>query len=235
MKLQGIFFPLLLIIMLVQSGCAHERDEDWYTRKRNEMVLKQLKARDITDDRVLEVMGKVPRHLFVPDKYRHSAYDDHPLPIGYDQTISQPYIVAYMTQALKLQGDERALEIGTGSGYQAAVLAELCAQVYSIEIVPQLAQSAAKRLKNLGYNNVRVKAGDGYKGWKEYAPYDVIIVTAAPPELPKPLVKQLKIGGRIVIPEGDYFQVLRLYTKTEKGLERENLLPVRFVPMIHGR
>ena len=218
------------------SGCARKgknSEEDFYLLRQS-MVEVQLKGRDITDHRVLDVMYRVPRHLFVPPKRRSSAYGDFPLPIGYRQTISQPYIVAYMTQALNLQGDEKVLEIGTGSGYQAAVLAELCARVYTIEIVPELAESAAARLKEMDYDNVEVKYGDGYLGWEEHAPFDAVIVTAAPPEVPQTLIDQLSIGGKLIVPEGTAFQELRLYTKTKRGVSCEDLIFVRFVPMIHG-
>lgn len=223
-------------MLFTSSGCAQKGGniEDDYRKMRQAMVDYQLKGRDITDPKVLEVMGKVPRHLFVPEKNRKAAYGDYPLPIGYGQTISQPYIVGYMTQVLKLSPSDRVLEIGTGSGYQAAVLAELCAEVYSIEIVPELANSAAERLQEMGYENIRVKCGDGYLGWEEYAPFDAIIITAAPIHVPQTLIDQLKAGGRLVVPEGDVFQELRLYTKTEKGVKAQDLIPVRFVPMIHG-
>ena len=218
------------------TGCARkgENSQEQFYLLRQSMVEVQLKGRDITDPGVLEVMSRVPRHLFVPKNRRSSAYGDYPLPIGYGQTISQPYIVAYMTQALNLQGYEKVLEIGTGSGYQAAVLAELCAQVYSIEIVPELAKSAAQRLKEMGYVNLEVKCGDGYLGWEEHAPFDAIIITAAPPEVPQTLIDQLTVGGRLIVPEGTATQELRLYTKTQYGVSREDLIFVRFVPMIHG-
>lgn len=226
---------VLIFVMMFsfQNGCAAEHDDSWFAQKRLKMVESQLKGRDISDGKVLEVMSEIPRHLFVPAQHAASAYGDYPLPIGYEQTISQPYIVAYMTQELHLKGNERVLEIGTGSGYQAAVLAELCAEVYSIEIVPELAKSSAEKLKELGYDNVTVKDGDGYLGWPGQAPFDAIIITAAPPKVPQALLNQLKPGGRLIVPEGDYFQVLRLYTRTTKGFEMENLIPVRFVPMIH--
>lgn len=234
MKLNNLVL-ISVMTLSIQNGCAWEYDDDWFAARRLKMVQTQLKGRDITDQKVLSIMSKVPRHEFVPLISITAAYGDYPLSIGYGQTISQPYIVAYMTQELHLKGSERVLEIGTGSGYQAAVLAETCAQVYSIEIVPQLAASSAEKLRELGYENVTVKEGDGYKGWPEYAPFDAIIVTAAPPKVPKALLDQLKIGGRLIVPEGDYFQVLRLYTRTAKGIEMENLIPVRFVPMIHGK
>ena len=196
------------------------------------MVREQLRGRDITDPRVLEVMGRVPRHLFVPEGGQHSAYDDHPIPIGHGQTISQPYIVAFMTQALKVQPEHRVLEIGTGSGYQAAVLAELAREVYSIEIVEPLGARARKTLESLGYRNVRVRIGNGYLGWPEQAPFDRIIVTAAPEEIPPALVEQLAVNGLMAVPVGTVFQELRILRKTESGLETLETMPVRFVPMI---
>jgi len=195
------------------------------------MVREQIEARGVKDSLVLAAMRKVPRHLFVPERYRGEAYADHPLPIGHGQTISQPYIVAYMTEALGLKGNEKVLEIGTGSGYQAAVLAEIVDSVFTIEIIPELARSAEQRLKNLGYRNVFVRCGDGYKGWPEHAPFDAIIVTAAPDHIPQPLVNQLKGGGRMVIPVGSMFQELVLVVKRKEGIEKHPLLPVRFVPM----
>lgn len=203
--------------------------------ERKEMVLKQIQGRGVKDPRVLWAMRTVPRHLFVPEKYSKEAYADRPLPIGHDQTISQPYIVAYMTEALGLKGDERVLEIGTGSGYQAAVLSMLVREVYSIEILEPLAEEAARRLKELGYENVEVRCGDGYLGWPDKAPFDAIIVTAAPPEIPQELVKQLKVGGRMVLPVGVGSQDLIRVTKIQSGIRKENLLPVRFVPMVPGK
>ena len=195
------------------------------------MVERQLIARDITDPRVLEVMRRVPRHRFVPEGIRPRAYDDRPLPIGHEQTISQPYVVAYMTQALQLAPGARVLEIGTGSGYQTAVLAELAATVYSIEIVPPLAARAAATLGELGYDNVEIREGDGYAGWPEAAPFDAIMVTAAPDHVPQPLVDQLAVGGRMIIPVGDYRQTLTVLTRTDGGVTEEAVLPVLFVPM----
>ncbi|MGQ9654254.1 MAG: protein-L-isoaspartate(D-aspartate) O-methyltransferase [Thermodesulfobacteriota bacterium] len=203
--------------------------------EREDMVRKQIQGRGVKDPRVLWAMRTVPRHLFVPEKYSKEAYADRPLPIGHDQTISQPYIVAYMTEALGLKGDERVLEIGTGSGYQAAVLSMLVREVYSIEILEPLAEEAARRLKELGYDNVEVRCGDGYLGWPDKAPFDAIIVTAAPPEIPQELVKQLKVGGRMVLPVGVGTQDLIRVTKTQSGIRKENLLPVRFVPMVPGK
>lgn len=199
---------------------------------RQKMVEFQLRARDIIDARVLFVMGRIPRHEFVPPELLSEAYDDHPLPIGHQQTISQPYIVALMTQLVRPRPEHKALDIGTGSGYQAAILAELCREVYSIEIITPLAEEAASRLKRLGYTNVMVKAGDGYRGWPEKAPFDVIIVAAAPDHVPQPLVDQLAPGGRLVIPVGRVDQQLMVIEKRADGsIVRESVAPVLFVPM----
>jgi len=198
------------------------------------MVVTQLQSRDITDPEVLRAMRTVPRHKFVPEQYLDQAYADHPLPIGEGQTISQPYIVALMTQAVKIKPGDRVLEIGTGSGYQAAVLAELTDEVYTIEIIEALGLQAAKRLRELGYSQVHTKVGDGYYGWEEHAPYDAIIVTCAPDHIPPPLVAQLKVGGRMVIPVGPpgAYQSLWLLEKQPDGrVKRQNLGGVIFVPM----
>jgi protein-L-isoaspartate(D-aspartate) O-methyltransferase len=197
------------------------------------MVEHDLKGRDITDAKVLEIMGRVPRHLFVDKSLQSKAYADHPLPIGEGQTISQPYIVALMTQILQVKPGEKVLEIGAGSGYQAAVLAELTDQVYTIEIRASLSQMAAQRLKQLGYEKVKVKYGDGYFGWEEYAPFDAIIVTCAANHIPPPLIKQLKENGRLIIPLGSttYFQTLTLLTKKNGQTDVQHLLGVSFVPM----
>ena len=195
------------------------------------MVREQIESRGVRDPLTLAAMRKVPRHRFVPEAVAGEAYGDRPLPIGYEQTISQPYIVAFMTEALGLRGGEKVLEVGTGSGYQAAVLAEIAREVYTIEIVAPLAERARADLARLGYPNVRVRAGDGYKGWPEAAPFDAIIVTAAAPRLPEPLLEQLKDGGRLVIPVGEADQQLMIVTRTGKTFIRENVLPVRFVPM----
>ena len=206
---------------------------DPYTIARLEMVAETIQARGVQDERVLEAMRSVPRHAFVTSEYLNQAYDDHPLPIGYGQTISQPYIVAWMTELLNLQPGEKVLEIGTGSGYQAAVLAALgYGEVYSIEIVPELAESASQRLAELGYTEVKVKEGDGYYGWAEYAPYNAIIVTAAPDHLPAPLVRQLVEGGRIVIPIGPPggWQDLWKFVYQSGKLQAYNLGGVSFVP-----
>jgi protein-L-isoaspartate(D-aspartate) O-methyltransferase len=204
---------------------------DEYEAAREQMVREQIEDRGVRDARVLAALRKVPRHLFVPPEERGEAYNDYPLAIGHGQTISQPYIVAYMTEALELKPRDRVLEIGTGSGYQAAILAELVTQVYSIEIVEALAKEAEARLRRLGYSNVQVRAGDGYRGWPEAAPFDAIIVTAAPGHIPQPLVDQLREGGRMVLPLGSWEQDLVRLRRTREGILREYLLPVRFVPM----
>ena len=199
--------------------------------KRQRMVRRQMEGRDITDVRVLEVMRKVPRHRFVPDRAVPSAYEDFPLTIGEGQTISQPYIVALMTQAVSPRPDDVVLEIGTGSGYQAAVLAELVKAVYSIEIAEALGERATRTLAELGYHNIHVKTGDAYEGWPDKAPFDIIILTAAPPRVPPPLFEQLAEGGRLIAPVGVVGQNLLLYRKTEAGIVLRDLIAVRFVPM----
>jgi protein-L-isoaspartate(D-aspartate) O-methyltransferase len=196
------------------------------------MVKEQIVMRGVVDERVLAAMRKVPREEFVPAELRGESYKDGPVPIGYAQTISQPYIVALMTEKLRVQEGERVLEIGTGSGYQAAILAELGTEVYSIEIIPQLAQMAEGTLQRLGYKNVHVKAGDGYKGWPEHAAFDACIVTCAPNHVPQPLIDQLKEGGRMIIPVGEKFaQQLYLLEKRNGRIVESAVLPVRFVPM----
>jgi protein-L-isoaspartate(D-aspartate) O-methyltransferase len=197
------------------------------------MVSQQIEARGVKDPSVLEVMRRVPRDQFVPADMVSKAYEDHPLPIGYGQTISQPYIVALMTEALKIKAGDRVLEIGTGSGYQAAILAELGAEVYTVEIVPELAQQAAERLGSLGYETVHVRNADGYFGWPEHTPYDAIIVTAAPDHLPQPLVSQLREGARLIVPIGPQgaVQTLWLFEKTEGEVKASNLGEVMFVPL----
>ncbi len=202
------------------------------TAARARMIEDTIVARGVRDSLVLAAIMAVPRHLFVPESLRSLAYADQPLPIGEDQTISQPYIVALMTELLDLSPGEKVLEIGTGSGYQAAVLAEITDHVYSIEIVESLARSAAARLAALGYEQVEVRAGDGYRGWPEAAPYDAIVVTAAPDHVPAPLVEQLAPGGRLVIPVGDHFQELMVVARAPDGtIEKRAVIPVRFVPM----
>ena len=217
------------------SYAAEKTDAGWWQKRAEIMVKNQLERRGIQDKGVLRVMRETPRHLFVPKNLEDAAYEDGPLPIGEGQTISQPYIVALMTELLELNGDERILEIGTGSGYQAAVLSTLVKKVYSIEIVKSLAETAGKRLKEMQYNNVTVKYGDGYEGWQEYAPFDAIIVTAAPDEIPQTLIDQLKIRGRLVLPVGTYFQKLKVITKMRDGeIGEKNIISVRFVPMVHS-
>jgi protein-L-isoaspartate(D-aspartate) O-methyltransferase len=205
---------------------------DSEAERRARMVETQIVARGVRDARVLAAMKQVPRHLFVDAKDRAQAYEDHPLPIAGNQTISQPYIVALMTELADLTPTEKVLEIGTGSGYQSAVLSRLAKEVYSIEIVPELARESAKRLRELGYGNITVKEGDGYRGWPEHAPFDAILVTAAPDRIPQPLLDQLAPGGRMVIPVGSFFQELKVLSKDRNGkITEKDILPVRFVPM----
>ena len=211
-----------------------EPQADKFESIRHRMVKTQIMDRGIKNPAVLDAMKKVPRHLFVPKEYENEAYNDYPVPIGYGQTISQPYIVAYMTEAVKPASKKRALEIGTGSGYQAAVLAEITEKVYTIEIVPELAKESAERFRKLGYKNIVSKYGDGYLGWPEYAPFDIIIVTAAAKEIPEPLIDQLAENGRLVIPVGppSAVQELQLVVKRNGKTETRRLTFVRFVPFI---
>ncbi len=211
-------------------GCARATDVN--ELKRLEMVERQIAARGVKDTRVLDAMRRIPRHLYVPASEQAHAYEDRPLPIGSGQTISQPYIVAFMTEQLKLKGNETVLEIGTGSGYQTAVLAALARKVYSVEIRPELAQEAADRLKRLGITNAEVRAADGYRGWPEHAPFDGILVTAAPERIPPPLLEQLASGGRMVIPVGSFYQELKVIERNGAGYTEKNVLPVRFVPFV---
>jgi protein-L-isoaspartate(D-aspartate) O-methyltransferase len=199
---------------------------------RENMVEEQIIARGIKDELVLQAMRKVPRHLFVPKEYREYSYEDEPLPIGEGQTISQPYIVAYMTEILQLKGNEKVLEIGTGSGYQTAILAEIVDKVYTVEIIASLSRGAQKVLKELGYKNIHFKIGDGTYGWTEYSPYDAILVTAAPSKIPKTLQKQLNDDGRMIIPVGSFFQELVLVVREKNKFKKRKLIPVRFVPLM---
>jgi len=224
----------ILCLFLLPSFVLSVQGQEDYTKQRLEMVTRQIKARGVTDPQVLEAMRAVQRHLFVPRLQQRHAYKDRPLAIGYKQTISQPYIVAYMTEAAQLKPDDKVLEIGTGSGYQAAVLAQIVREVYTIEIIKPLAQSAEATLKRLGYKNIFIKHGDGYQGWQEHAPYDAIVVTAAPDQVPEKLLDQLVLNGRMVIPIGSVSQKLYLMTKTQEGIKKKILLPVRFVPMVEG-
>jgi len=222
----------LILAALVATGCGQKAPPDPdFPAQRQRMVQQQLMPRSIRDARVLSAMSKVPREEFVPSESRAASYEDGPLPIGYDQTISQPYIVAFMTEQLRPKPSDHVLEVGTGSGYQAAILAELVSEVYSIEIVEPLAKNAEAALQRLGYKNVHVKAGDGYKGWPEAGPFDAVIVTCAPDKVPEPLVDQLKDGGRMVIPVGNTFaQQLYLLEKKNGQLKQSATLPVRCVP-----
>jgi protein-L-isoaspartate(D-aspartate) O-methyltransferase len=223
----------LLFLLLLGASCKPaETSGREFAVERERMVREQVAMRGVTNERILTAMRKVPREQFVPEAMRDRSYSDQPLPIGYDQTISQPFVVAFMTEKLQLKSTDRVLEIGTGSGYQAAILGELAAEVYTIEIVEPLGKGAAATLQRLGYKKVHVKIGDGYKGWPEHAPYDAVIVTCAPDHVPQPLVQQIKEGGRIVIPVGPAGgQELYLLEKREGQLKQRAVLPVRFVPM----
>lgn len=227
----GVFAALSMTLAAAQPGT-----DPWQAR-RNRMVEKQIESRDITHPATLAALRKVPRHLFVPPGLVKEAYDDNPLPIGHGQTISQPYIVACMTEQIAPTSTSRVLEIGTGSGYQAAVLGAICAEVFTIEIIPELADSAAKLLHQLGYDNVHTRTGDGWKGWPEQAPFDAIIVTAATEVIPPPLLEQLKEDGRMIIPIGPKYdaQDLVLVTKHHGKVQTRPLIPVRFVPFVRER
>jgi protein-L-isoaspartate(D-aspartate) O-methyltransferase len=203
-----------------------------YIDGQDQMVQEQIISRGIQDSRVIKAISEVPRELFVPNELKSSAYEDSPLPIGYKQTISQPFIVAYMTESAQLDQTSRVLEIGTGCGYQAAILSKLCKEVYSIEVLKPLGEEAAVRLNKLGYKNIHLRIGDGYKGWPENSPFDAIIVTAAPEKVPQILINQLKEGGRLIIPIGMFVQELIRITRIKDKIKKENLMPVRFVPMV---
>lgn len=216
------------------TGCAAKQNRDemtWDVLARRDMVTSQIQVRGIKDKRVLDAMLKVERHKFVPSDYERLAYGDFPLPIGEEQTISQPYIVALMTEELELKVTDRVFEVGTGSGYQAAVLSLLVDEVFTVEIIETLADSATRRLERLGFGNVHVRCGDGFLGWPEAAPFDAIIITCAPPKLPQPLVDQLAEGGRLIVPLGQDYQILTLYKKVAGSLQKEEIIPVIFVPM----
>lgn len=225
---------ILISILILETNWIQDMS---YEKQRERMVKTQMEARGINDRSTLRALRKVPRHLFVPDQHVSSAYDDSPLPIGYGQTISQPYIVAYMTEVIRPAANQRVLEVGTGSGYQAAVLAEIIDSVYTIEIIKELAAAARSRLTKLGYQNTKVKNADGYYGWKEFAPFDAIVVTAASEHIPPPLIEQLKEGGKMIIPVGSPFMVQQLMlvekTKGDK-IRTTSLMPVRFVPFTRG-
>lgn len=228
---------LSLVIVFVHLILLTQTDNDEFKKQRERMVNLQIKARGVFDEKVLNAMRKVPRHLFVPKNRISEAYEDGPLPIGYGQTISQPFIVAYMTELINPSKCKKVLEIGTGSGYHAAVLAEIVDSVFTIEIITELYKEAKDRLEKLGYKNIKVKNADGYYGWKEYAPFDAIIVTAAAEFVPPPLIEQLKEGGKIVIPIGSPFatQTLVLIEKKDGKVYSKNLIPVRFVPFLRGK
>ncbi|MBA7583837.1 protein-L-isoaspartate(D-aspartate) O-methyltransferase [Candidatus Atribacteria bacterium 1244-E10-H5-B2] len=234
-----ILIVILVFYLTISAQEYNESQEVIFTQRRQSMVINQLQSRDITDSKVLQAMLTVPRHQFVDQRIVNSAYNDFPLSIGEGQTISQPYIVALMTQLLELKGDEKVLEIGTGSGYQAAVLAEIVEEVYTIEIYESLSKKSEKLLNDLGYRNIKFKVGDGYHGWEEHAPYDAIIVTCAPDHVPPSLLQQIKDdGGRIVIPVGGIWMVQTLMEieKIEGKIKSKGIIGVRFVPMIgHSR
>ena len=221
-----------LLVCIVFLSCATTAAGQSPAQQRERMVRTQIERRGIDDESVLRAMRTVPRHEFVPERYRGRAYEDRALPIGYGQTISQPYIVAYMTALIQLRPGHRVLEIGTGSGYQAAILSEIVDSVFSVEIVPELADTVAHRLARLGYDNITLKNADGYYGWKEHGPFDAIIVTAAAEHIPPPLIEQLKDGGRMILPVGSPFftQTLMLIEKKDGAVSTRSLLPVRFVP-----
>jgi protein-L-isoaspartate(D-aspartate) O-methyltransferase len=228
------WIALILIVLMSFPFCELEAQD--YQSQRERMVERQIKARGVSDKKVLAAMKKVERHKFVPKGYQYKSYDDSPLPIGEGQTISQPYIVAYMTEILKLDGTEKVLEVGTGSGYQAAILAELAKEVYTIEVIKTLGDRAKKLLEELNYKNLHVKIGDGYQGWKEHSPFDAIIVTCAPTHVPEALKEQLAEGGIMVIPVGQrYAQELVVLTKKKGKLVEKETIGVRFVPMIDGK
>ena len=231
-RIKTLLFLLSLLVILAMAKNPQYPD---YYQLRQKMVNEQIIARGVRAESVIKAMQKVERHLFVPEQYRNFAYSDRPLPIGEGQTISQPYIVALMTELLDLKKSDKVLEIGTGSGYQAAILAEICDSVYTIEIIPSLGKQAQALLRELGYHNIHCKIGDGYLGWPEHAPYDGIIVTCAPSKIPQPLKEQLAEGGRMVIPVGaTYTQELVLVTKTKGKLIQKSVIPVRFVPMLRS-
>ncbi|MEO8275384.1 MAG: protein-L-isoaspartate(D-aspartate) O-methyltransferase [Thermoanaerobaculia bacterium] len=231
-RLKSALTALLALCYFSGMPAAAADDPGDLQNTRRQQMVELVRGRGVSDRRVLDAMGMVPRHLFVPEKVRPQAYEDFPLPIGSQQTISQPYIVALMSSLLELKGGEKVLEIGTGSGYQAAVLSKIAGEVYTIEILGPLSDSAQKAISSLGYDNIHFRVGDGYAGWPEAAPFDGIVVTAAPEKVPQPLIDQLKVGGKLVIPVGSFFQDLLVLTKTANGgVERKNVIPVRFVPM----
>lgn len=230
-KMKRGLVPCIITLLFVYARC--QTTEPDYSDLREKMVKEQIIARGIKDRKVIKAMMEVPRHLFVPEKYRKEAYGDYPLPIGFGQTISQPYVVAFMTEAVELKSNYKVLEIGTGSGYQAAVLAEIVDSVFTVEIIGELSKRARKVIGELGYKNVFLRVGNGWYGWKEHAPYDAIIVTAAADSIPSALVEQLKDGGKMIVPIGPQFslQFLYLIEKRKGEINTKSLLPVRFVPL----
>ena len=223
---------IIVVVLVMFAGMLTYAQADNWQALRQQMVDTQIRARQVQSEVVLQAMTRVPRHLFVPESLRPYAYEDRPLPIGREQTISQPYIVGYMTDVLQLEPSHRVLEIGTGSGYQAAVLAEIATHVYSIEIVPELAEGARRALTESGYRNVDVRTGNGYLGWPDRAPFDRIIVTAAPPTIPNALVDQLAVGGIMVVPVGTDYQEIAIISRSASGTTETRTIGVRFVPMI---
>ena len=223
---------IIVVVLVMFAGMLTYSQADNWQALRQQMVDTQIRARQVQSEAVLQAMARVPRHLFVPESLRPYAYEDRPLPIGREQTISQPYIVGYMTDVLQLEPSHRVLEIGTGSGYQAAVLAEIATHVYSIEIVPELAEGARRALTESGYRNVDVRTGNGYLGWPDRAPFDRIIVTAAPPTIPNALVDQLAVGGIMVVPVGTDYQEIAIISRSASGTTETRTIGVRFVPMI---
>lgn len=228
-------FVIVMGLFPFGPAAAADSSEAAFTEKRRQMVEAQIAARGIKDPRLLDALLRVKRHRFVPLHIRPSAYEDRPLPIGEGQTISQPYIVALMSELLALKGTERVLEIGTGSGYQTAILAELAREVYTIEILEPLARQSGRLLTELNYKNIRLKTGDGFLGWPESSPFDGIIVTCAPEKIPPPLLEQLAEGGRLVIPVGKHWQNLKLVRKTKDRIKEADIIPVRFVPMLREK
>lgn len=223
--------PAAVLAVALTAGLGLAWAGDSFMAQRRSMVTEQLRPRGIQKTEVLSAMEFVPRHLFVPESSRGQAYDDQALPLGQGRTVYQPYVVALMTSLLDLKKGDRVLEVGTGSGYQAAVISRIAREVYSIEIVPSVADQARKRLSALGYNNVEVRVGDGYQGWPAKAPFDAILLSAAPPKIPKPLMDQLRVGGKMVAPVGGFFQDLLVITKTADGVEKRTIIPVRLSPM----
>ena len=230
----NLFLSITMLLTFFNCETTQPIAREGWGKQADNMIKEQIEKRGITDKRVLEAMRNTPRHEFIPYEYIEKAYNDSPLPIGYGQTISQPYIVALMSELLQLQGDEKVLEIGTGSGYQTAILSKLASKVYSVEIVHNLVDNSTSILQKLNHSNIVVRQGDGYEGWKEEAPFDAVIVTASPASIPEKLIEQLKPGGRMVLPVGKYYQTLKLVIKNKDGrISEETITSVRFVPMVY--